>query len=259
MSDRDSRFVVAGRPVNRRTAAPRDIAAAPKVAPVALERARAAQARHRLGPPLVDQLRVPAGERVPLSTATIGSGVVAVCGALGLVLSWLNSAPLAAVASAVGLACGLLLLVRRKRPAAADRLARPTPLFDPEAIEAFDRAVQQLAAELPMEVVQPLTEFKQRVLRMARHPGGFDEHFVLEDRLYCNECLRRYVPDSLQGYLAVSREQRGAPLADGQSAEGLLLQQLALLQAEMEKREARLARGSADALLRQQRFLEAKR
>lgn len=256
MSDRDSRFVVANRPVNRRTA-PRDIAAAPKVAPVVLERARAAQARNRLGASLADQLRSPKADRAPLSAVTIGSGILAACGALGLFLSWLHAAPLAGIASAAGLAGGLLL-ARRKRLPAASRLALSTPLFDPEAIDAFDRAVQQLALDLPAEVVQPLTEFKQLVLRMARHPGGIDGHFVLEDRLYCNESLRRYLPDSLQAYLAVPRERRDAPLADGQTPQDLLLQQLALLHAEMEKRETRLAHSATEALLRQQRFLKAK-
>lgn len=255
MTDRDPKYLVGRRPVNRRTAGA--AAVAPKVAPVAVQRARVAQTRSRLGAPLAEQLRSPAAARAPLGKTAVGGGILGACGALGLFLAWLHASPLIAVAGAGGLAGGLLLARGRRR---GPQLGAPAlPLFDPEAVGAFDQSVQQLATELPAEVVQSLVAFKQLVLRMARHPGAVDEHFHVEDRLYANECLRRYLPDSLQAYLGVPREQRGAPLADGQSPQDMLLQQLALLHAEMEKREAALARGATEALLRQQRFLAAKK
>lgn len=259
MNERDPKHLVGSRPVNRRTA-PRQ-AVAPKVAAVAVERVRAAQARNRLGAPLAEQLRVPAaGAQQPLRATAVAGGIAAACGVLGLFLAWLHGSPLAGVAGAGGIAGGLLLARTGRRRAAGVPELPATPLFDPASVEAFDRAVQQLAADLPPAVVQPLTQFKQLVLRMARQPGAgnVDEHFQLEDRLYANECLRRYLPDSLQAYLAVPREQRETPLADGHTPQGLLLQQLALLHAQMETRETKLARGAAEALLRQQRFLNAK-
>lgn len=109
--------------------------------------------------------------------------------------------------------------------------------------------------------MQPLAEFKQLVARIARHPqsASTDEFFTVEDRLYVVECVRRYLPDSLQSYLAVPRSQRAVALADGGSAESLLASQLDLLRSELEQREAKLARSAAEQLVRQQRFLQSKR
>jgi hypothetical protein len=258
MPDRDPKILVGGsRPVNRRTA-PRE-ATAPKLGAVVMERARAAKARNRLGASLAEQLRAPAARaKAPVTPMAVSGGILAACGAVGLFLAWLQAAPLVAVGSGGAVAGGLALLrAGRRAPAVAETPA--TPLFDPASVEGFDRAVQQLAADLPADVAQALLEIKQLAVRMARHAGTPDEYFQLEDRLYCNECLRRYLPDSLQAWLAVPAGQRDAPLAEGRSAQALLLQQLAQLRAEMEKREHKLARGAAEALLRQQRFLDAKR
>lgn len=257
MPERDPKILVGSRPVNRRTA-PR-AAAKPKLGAVVMERARAAQARNRLGAPLAEQLRAPAARaKAPVTPIAVTGGILSACGGLGLFLAWLQAAPLIGVAGGGAIAGGLLLLRAGRRPAPVEQV-QATPLFDPASVDAFDRAVQELSADLPADVAQSLVQIKQRVLRMARHAGTPDEHFQLEDRLYLNECLRRYLPDSLQAWLAVPREQRDAPLAEGKSAQALLVQQLAQLQAEMEKREQKLARGAAEALLRQQRFLDAKR
>ena len=88
--------------------------------------------------------------------------------------------------------------------------------------------------------------------------AAVDEHFRPEDRLYVNECLRRYLPDSLQAYLAVPAGQRALPLADGQTAQDLLLGQLTPLHQELLDREAKLAGQASAALLRQQRVRTAK-
>lgn len=261
MTEREPKYVVGSRPVNRRTAA-RARLQLPKVAAVAIERVKAAQARNRLGAPLADRLRVTAARRgAPLRASTVAGGIVAACGGLGLFFALLHMSALAGMAGLGGLAGGLLLARSGRGAASASADVAQAPLFDPEAVDAFDRALQQLATELPAEVVQPLAAFKQVVVRMGRQPGAAtaDEHFLVEDRLYANECLRRYLPDTLQAYLAVPREQRAVPLADGQTPQALLLQQVALLHAELEKREAKLARSAAEALLRQQRFLDAKR
>ena len=259
MSDREPKYLVGSRPVNRRTAA-RPAAPAP-VAPAANLRARMAQVRSRLGSPLAEQLQArPATGRGAPSAATVAGGMLAACGGLGMFFAWLHGAPLAGVAGAAGLLGGLVL-ARPRRPSSPMPDTPATPLFDPESVAALDRLLGQLAGDLPTEVVAPLARIKQVIVRMGRHPaaGAVDEHFLVEDRLYANECLRRYLPDTLQAYLAVPPAQRGVALAGGDTPQGLLLQQLALLQSELEQREAKLARSASEALLRQQRFLQSKK
>ena len=259
MNERDPKFIVGSRPVNRRTAVR---PAAPAPSPVARQRLRANQVRNRLGAPLAEQLMAPIRQhRVAPSRLAIVGGIVAATGGLGLFLAWLQASVALAAASTAGVAGGLFLA--RPRASAADAAlmaAAPSPLFDPACVAALDRALQPLAAELPPDLVQPLVDIKQLIVRLARHPAAqaVDEHFRPEDRMYVNECLRRYLPDSLQAYLAVPSAQRTLPLADGQTAHGLLLGQLTLLHQELQAREAKLARSASEALLRQQRFLQAK-
>jgi hypothetical protein len=259
MTDRDSRFVVADRPVNRRMAL-RAQAGNDEAARIAPARVRAVQARNRIGPPLAEQLHAaPSAGRERLAPRAIAGAVIASTGGLGLFLAWLQSSTFGGVAGVAALAAGLVLA--RPRPAGpTDLQATPGAVLDAAAVEAFDTAVERLAPELPPPVADALADLKLLVLRIARHPAAatVDEHFRLEDRLYVNECLRRYVPDSLQAYFTVPAEQRSAPLPDGQTPETLLLAQLAQLRGALQQREQALGRSAAEALLRQQRFLNAK-
>lgn len=261
MTPRDPKFVVADKPVNRRTAGRQPLPPVP-VHPAAQERLRAAQARTRLGAPLAEQLRAPVPrDRTPLPPMAVLGGVVAACGAVAAMLAGLQSSPAGAAAGGIALLAGSALAWRhRRRPIAALQAAPVAPLLDDAAIHALDRAFEQMAPEVPASLVQPLAEFKQLVVRIARHPaaGAADEFFTLDDRMYVTECVRRYLPDTLQSYLAVPKAQRALPLADSPSPEGLLAAQLAMLRGELERREAKLARSAAEQLLRQQRFLKSK-
>ena len=74
------------------------------------------------------------------------------------------------------------------------------------------------------------------------------------------ECLRRYIPDTLDAFLRVPATQRKTQLLDGQaSAQALLLDQLSALQEEVTLREKKIGRSAAEGLMKQNRFLEAKR
>jgi hypothetical protein len=258
----EPKYVVGGtKPVNRRTASKLAAQAPVAVAPVARERVLAAHARSRLGAPVADQLRaIAARPRGRLAKQAVLGGMAAACGGLGLFLAWLHASAPGGMAAAAVAATGSLLAWRAPRAVGELSQFQAPVLLDPASVEAFDRALAALSAEVPPQVLQPLAEFKAVVVRIARHPaaGAVDEHFLLEDRLYVNECVRRYLPDSLQSYLAVPKEQRGKPLAEGQSAEALLLSQLAMLHGELLAREEKLARSAAEGLLRQDRFLRAK-
>ena len=172
------------------------------------------------------------------------------------------SVPLA-LTSVAALAAGLGLIgfTRRRDPAASAAETAIAPLFDEACLLAFDRALDALAPEATEAVAARLTGIKNQLARIAGLTANrpVDEHFTLDDRLYLTELVRRYLPDSLQAYLLVPRAQRANQLtAQAGSAESLLLGQLQLLGAELDKRELKLAHSRAEALMRQQRFLESK-
>ena len=247
MKERDPRFVVGGKPVNRRTAA--RAPGTPKVAAKARERAAAVLAKRRLGAPLADQLgRKNASARPALWASAAGAGAVSAFGAMQGSLLLAGGALIAA--AALGIAAW-------RRP---DTGTATPSLFDEDTLRAFDTAVAAAAPGLPEEAARRLIDLKHRIVRIARQPGAAqpDEHFTADDRGYVVECVRRYIPDALQAFLSVPPAQRAATVAEGETPQAVLGRQLELLDAALQEREARLARGAAEALLRQERFLKSK-
>ena len=264
MTQPESKYIASDGPVNRRTAA-RQLRDAPAVNPLVSERLAAAQARNRLGPSLVDQVRVGSApaRRAALPALAIVGAIAATVAAVVLFLGWLQASLLLAIAGLGGIVVGLGLAwkAQRQQDAAASPVHIAATLLDDSALQALDRTLEQLGPELPEAVVERLTSLKDLIVRIARlgNQAGIDENFTMEDRLYVNECVRRYLPDTLQGYLQVPREQRtSTALEGGRSAADLLASQLDLLRAELADREARLARSAAEGLVKQQRFLQAK-
>lgn len=149
---------------------------------------------------------------------------------------------------------------RKTSVRATDRAVPMTPIFDLETLDAFDRVLDGAAADLGAEAVHRLVAIKDSMVRIATHARGVDEHFTHEDRLYLRECLRRYVPDTLQAFLRVPVGQRTTVLLDGQvTAETTMLNQLAALHEEIAQREKKIGRSAAEGLLKQDRFLASKR
>jgi hypothetical protein len=260
MTQPDPKYVASSRPVNRRTAGRQPLPPQP-VNPVVQERLAAAKARSRLGPPLAEQVRLAgaAAARVPLHPLAAVGGIVATASTVGLFVAWLQASALFAAAGGAGLLAGLALGWRSRRPPPAVAFPPSAPLFDDACLQALDRALELLAPEVPDAIAAQLTGLKQLIVRIARQgSAAVDENFTMDDRLYMNECVRRYLPDTLQSYLAVPREQRSVPMLEGQSAVQLLESQLGLLHTELEKREARMARSAAEQMLKQQRFLKSK-
>ena len=266
----EPKYVSASKPVNRRTAQP--AARAEQLSPVVQERLAAKWAgqhtRNRFGVPLAEQLLIaakPAG--TPAMTAVspllITGGVVCAASAVGLLLAAIAHSWVFAGGGAAGLAAGMSLVFLNRRSEALSALAAPSvpAFFDAASLQAFDRALQSMAADAPDTVVSALTSLKQQLARTAQQAANapVDEHFTMDDRLYLTELVRRYVPDSLQAFLQVPRDQRAAPvLGRGESAVSLLLGQLQLLGAELALREKKLTQSQAENLLRQQRFLASK-
>ena len=180
----------------------------------------------------------------------------AVLGLLGVIQSAVL--PLAAGAGAAVLGAVGWWRTRPARPASS--AAAATALFDTEALQAFDRALEAAAPELGEQATQRLLQTKEAFRRMGHERPTHDEHFTVEDRLFLRECLRRYLPDTLQAYLRVPAAQRRQVLHEGQpSAHDALLQQLALLHGEILAREKKIGRSAAEVLATQQRFLESKK
>ena len=264
MSDRRAppKYVSASGPVNRRTA-PRP---EPRIAPQVVTRLQQSKLRNRMGGSLADQLRARASDAnvVPLDRATVGAGVATTASAVTLMLAWLQASGAVATLGLAALAAsgGWLgwRLHRRSRQASAGE-APPQPLFDPASVATLDQALQALAGQIPEATAARLAAIKQLIVRIGTQPAAatVNEHFTMEDRLYVVECVRRYLPDSLQSYLKVPPARRDLPLqGEAESAVAQLDSQLALLQAELEQREARLARAAGEDLLAQRRFLESK-
>lgn len=271
----DSRRAYANAPVNRRTA-PRE---APKPAPPLPDavRARVQKTRQRqlLGVPLSELLDPRTNNAPPppphaqqrLHPGLIGATVLTVAAASALVLLRSGTGlALAGALAALGFACWLWQ--RRSQPAAQlassavslPASSSPSP-FDSETLRRIDEAFEATATTVNESTLAALISLKTATGRIALSldSAQINGEFTQEDRLYVIESLRRYIPDTLNAYRQIPPAQRALPGPQaGPSANQILLSQLALLQSELEQREQRLHVGSVEALLREQRFLQAK-
>lgn len=264
--DEELHVISADGPINRRTALLQQRqreATQTQINPEAVERVLRAHLRSAVGAPLAQQLAAvnTVAQHAP-SGLFIGSGVLIACGAVfGLlgVIQGSRFTMLAGVGIAVAGIAGAIWS-RRTSVRTTDLAAPITPVFDIETLDAFDRVLDGAAADLGTEAVHHLVAIKDAMVRIATHARGIDEHFTHEDRLYLRECLRRYVPDTLQAFLRVPASQRTTVLLDGQiTAEATMLNQLTALHEEIVQREKKIGRSAAEGLMKQDRFLASKR
>ena len=258
----DPKYASAARPVNRRTA-PRE-AREPQPAPARVQQqVQSNRARQLLGAPLARQIGQQSARRGGTSMGA-HHPVLALAPLAALAGGWMawqhtDAAALAAGgALLIGGAAALVWALRARRRAQPTADAAPAgPVFDPQALARLDQAMELLAPDLPADTLVRLAGIKSTLVRMAPllATGQATEHFTVDDRLYIAECVRRYLPDSLQGWLQVPAHLR---TAGNPSPQALLDDQLDLLQAELQRREQKLGRGAAEQLLQQQRFLKAK-
>lgn len=268
MTQPEPKYVSASKPVNRRTAT---VQSQPeRVNPLLQERMQAKwasqQSRTRFGLPLAEQLELREQALVApaVSPLFIAGGVLAAVSAVVLLLAAIEHSLWWAGSGVLGLAAGAVVMVSARRSHASAARAEPaaSPLFEGDSLLAFDRALASLAADVPEPVMAALMNLKQQIVRINALAAGEStgDSLSIDDRLYLNELLRRYLPDSLQAFLTVPGTQRSEPLlANGETAVTLVLGQISLLCAEVAQRERKLKQGKAEALLRQQRFLESKR
>lgn len=256
------RFASASGPVNRRTAGAARAPVPVQTHPSVRQRLALLQARHRLGAPLSQRLTGGTGRLAQRATRPISIAVVVALtlSAAGGFLAWLQASTGWALAAG-GLAVGSAMLWawgRRGRSALAQ--APSVVVFDAQALAQLDQVLSALAGELNAAQLQALRTLADTLERMRPliDRVGVNELFTQEDRFYVTECVRRYLPDTLQAFLQVPASGRRLAGDDGPSPDALLAHQLVLLQAELTRREEALLRASAEALSRQQRFLAAK-
>jgi hypothetical protein len=259
-------FAVSHGPVNSRLIAPQALPA-DDTSPLVLARLEAVQARLRLGTPLAERLgtaqRVP-GNAGPLSARQVVSVVGATVSGVGLTLGLIQSAVLVIGASTVFL-CGFgavaYLAGKARRQAGGDAVAPAGPLVESKDIALLDAAMEKLVAAAPQETVDRLTDLKEQISRSLAllasthsHPGSLDE-----DAFFVRECVRRYLPDSINGFLRVPlKDRESLQMEDGKTAQDLLHDQFDMLKGKLHAKENRLTQLAGESLMQQQRFLAAK-
>ena len=260
----DSGYVIGTAPVNRRTVDPHWLEQQTPEPAHLVERVRQLRQRHELGAPLAELV----------SQGTTHAARAAVPGtAVGGLIAGTALLPLAAFSGslwlglALGGAAAVLLGYAGWRITAARRAAIPAgwaasraPLITAQALEALDRVMASVAPELDDALLYQLLRLKHTLVHVIELDRAAEATaFSSEDQLYLQQCIKRYLPDSLLAYLNVPATHRHRSLAhDGSTPAQALAKQLALIQQDLDQREQHAVAAASEALLRQQRFLQAK-
>lgn len=266
---KNKNFIVAKGPVNRRTTSAVSESGqqdAP-LSPLAHMRARAANAKHRLGVPLAQRLKRVPGGAAPghrLDTRMVVAAIAGTVSAVGVLLGMIqNMAFITGASGALLLACGgwAYVLTQRQRRSATPQAWEIERLVDGDDIARLDAAMETLAVQAGQATTDRLTRVKEVLTRClelmaATHADG---DFATEEQFFVRECVRRYVPDSIHGCLRVPPKDRASVALEGnKSAMDLLHDQLDLILSQLIAKEASLAQLTGERLLQQQRFLAAK-
>ena len=259
-------FAVSTGPVNSRLVAPSDHPT-DSTAPVVLARLEAARAKLRLGTPLAGRLSPQqhgTGGAEALSTREIVAVVGAAVSAVGLTLGLIQSAVPVIGASAVLLcafAVAASLAARARRQAGGEMMPDAGDVVEGQDIALLDAAMEKLAATASQQTIDRLSGLKAQLARCVALVASAKGNQVYsdEDQLFIRACVRRYLPDSISGYLRVPQKDRETVLIDeGKTALNLLHDQLDMLQRQLQDKENRLTQVAGESLMQQQRFLAAK-
>lgn len=184
---------------------------------------------------------------VPAGAVLLGLiGLVLGSGAMLALDGVARGALLGLAALSLGGCLAWVLRVRRLVPSGA---AAQSLLDDQRAwLEALDTLLARVRPALDDTLREALQRCHDALLRALPLAGELD----LPDRYYLDEAMRRYLPDSLQAFLALPPAHRDASACESLSA------QLGLLQQAFEQREREAVRRRAEALERQREFLRRK-
>jgi hypothetical protein len=126
-----------------------------------------------------------------------------------------------------------------------------------DLVERLDRIIRDARAQLQPAMIGHLENIRSsitEVLPKLADAGGFD------DNLYTvRETVLRYLPETLANYAALPPAFRATRvLKGGKTARDLLTEQLTILDDQLKEVVDNVARGDAEALLANGKFLEAK-
>jgi len=124
-------------------------------------------------------------------------------------------------------------------------------------MDRLDAVIARARPALPADLVARLHSIRSSITevlpKFAGDPGTSDDVYLVR------ETVLRYLPETLSNYLALPPLFRTThALRDGKTARELLADQLSVLDAQMREVVGNVARGDAEALLSNGRFLEAK-
>ena len=121
----------------------------------------------------------------------------------------------------------------------------------------LDRVIARARPALPADLAKRLDSIRTSIGEVL--PRLSTEMSASDDLYLVRETVLRYLPETLANYLALPPLFRTThALRDGKTARELLGEQLGVLETQMREVVGNVARGDAEALLTNGRFLEAK-
>ena len=208
MDDRQAKgkFAVSSGPVNRRTAAPSQKSERP--ASVVLSRLKARQAKHRLGPPLLQRLASGAGSTTGLpaiKSALVLQALGGTLGATALFLGAIQGAAIMVVAGSAMLVSAATWASLQWRNRQRETLAGPaiSSWIAASDLERLDTLLEQLAQESEQATIDALCQLKERLFRCVTLVSNSPDLAAPDDALFVGETVRRYAPDSIQATLQI--------------------------------------------------------
>lgn len=261
-----NKFASADKPVNRRTIKPASSDLDQAINPLVLARIKAAEARQRLGPRLTTQLELGQGSASHSDrrqTALVLPAIAFTLALVGVLLGAINGQTVVTVVAGVGSAAGFLwgyVTQRRQRARTAGNAAPQIELVSAAELNAIDSVLEQLSESSNETLLERATQLKDTIARCLNAlQKGVQATASTEEQLFLREAIRRYIPDSVNAWLKVNDFDRATlRLENGSTATEVLAGQLKTLDEELRTREQRLSSALSEALLQQQRFLEAK-
>ena len=126
-----------------------------------------------------------------------------------------------------------------------------------DLVERLDRIIRDAQSQLQPAMIAHLQSIRRAITEVL--PKLADARGFNDDLFTVRETVLRYLPETLANYVALPPAFRATRvLESGKTARELLTEQLTILDDQMQEVVANVARGDAEALLANGKFLEDK-
>lgn len=256
------RYATSNGPVNRRTA-PNSLRnpERPLVTPALKQRAQHVSARYKLGAPLQSLQHQASSRKANLSSTLVPGGSALASLICWLFLSGTAGALMALLFALVAVASVILTFVFHSRRSASLAAHDDVLIIEPQTLKKLDTLLETAAASAPQEVLESLRSTKASLtdvilmLDERRMPVSWS----IQDSAYLQQCIERYLPDTLGAYLGIESGDRERILSGTQlNAHAMLVEQLGIIQREIARRKVSLHDDAGERLVNQHRFLQTK-